>query len=88
MKAWFMVRRIWPAVAGGLIVLGLFGRLPVIPMYAALVAGVVIAGADIAALVKAWRAGNESIDYSEWVEPDEDGEQLLNESRPHGKDSQ
>ena len=67
-----MVRRIWPAVAGGLIVLGLFGRLPVIPMYAALVLGVVIAWADIAALVRAWRAGNDGVDYSGWVEPDEE----------------
>jgi hypothetical protein len=83
-----MVRRIWSAVASGLIVLALFGRLPVIPMYAALVTGVVIAGADIAALVKAWRAGNESIDYSEWMEPDEDGEQLLDESRPRRHDPQ
>jgi hypothetical protein len=57
-------------------------------MYAALVLGVAVAWADIAALVKAWRAGNESIDYSEWMEPDEDGEQLLDESRPRRHDPQ
>lgn len=72
MRASIWLRRILPAMSSCMLMIAVFGRLPLVLVYGVGFTGLGMAAYTIVSLVRVYRNGNDPIDYTGWTEPADD----------------
>ena len=84
MRVSIWLRRVLPSMSTCTLMIALFGRFPPPLAFGLVLIGLGIAGYTITGLVKVYRNGNDPIDYTGWVEADDEEPQPKSKS---GSDS-